>query len=178
MSKSKGELLSDALVASGFTVVPWCERGNRERGQLESTAEEYEKNYAHKLPATDLLKFVEEVEKSKPIARLEVWSPDGPFEVVVNLGSTADCKPIHVFKVKEWAQNAVDRINAATSDRATTLCRIVREKLVLLRQAELFEQAVIASNRFIGDTNAKLNEENDELREKIAGLEAAIKVKS
>lgn len=61
MDKSKGELISDALVASGFTVVPWRERGSRERAQLEETANEYDKATAVELPP-DILAFVAEVE--------------------------------------------------------------------------------------------------------------------
>lgn len=61
MDKSKGELISDALVASGFTVVPWRERGNRERGQLEETANGYDKATAIELPP-DILAFVAEVD--------------------------------------------------------------------------------------------------------------------
>lgn len=63
MVKSKGELLNGALVEAEFTAVPWDERGNRERGQLDLAAAEYDKACAVERPA-DVLAFVAEVEAS------------------------------------------------------------------------------------------------------------------
>lgn len=161
MSKSKGELLSDALVASGFTVVPWVERGNRERDQFELASIEYDKANTTDLPA-DVLAFVEGVE-----ARAAKASP-GPWHTKIvssYYGTSGVASGPHEDVVGMYGASAANSaFIAPLREDAPTLCRIVRGQ--------------VATNSGLQEDNSRYwahaidcQAERDALRERVAHIE-------